>query len=249
MTPQQPQKHVQPQTEYHARQPGLVPARGDRGVVAAGAPGMWVRQPVTGGTINGGPWRPRMTISGAAPQGPGSTSPCELKPPGMAHHCQQQQQQGIVNCGGNGCGDTQFTRGSRSSSSCSNNIPIVNNLNSSSGYGGCPAPPAFSGAPLRSPAANSPTGGILTKPIQPRQVSRGGGDASRGGNTDDRSIDRASGLDKAAAAAAEGRGGGLESADGDGDRGPENGERRRLSCDYCAKKKTKCSGGVGRCLR
>ncbi|CAB1117965.1 unnamed protein product [Ectocarpus sp. CCAP 1310/34] len=258
MTPQQPRKDVQPQTEDHAPQLGLVPARGGSGVVAGGTAGMWVRQPVAGGTMNGGSWRPRMTISGAAPQGPSWTSPCELKPPSMAHHSQHQQQQGIVNCGGNGGGDTQLTRGSRSSSSCSNNIPIVNNLNSSSGYGGCPAPTAFSGAPvgkmaahpLPSTAANSLTGGVLTRPIQPRQVSSGGVDASRGRNTDDRSIDRASGLDKAAAAAgAEGRGGGQGSSDKDGDRGPENGKRRRLSCDYCAKKKTKCSGGVWRCLR
>ncbi|CBJ28256.1 conserved unknown protein [Ectocarpus siliculosus] len=87
-------------------------------------------------------------------------------------------------------------------------------------------------------------------PIHTRQVSSGGGDASRGGNTDDRSIDRDSGLDKAAAAGgATGRGGGLGITHGDGDRGPWNVEQRRLSCDYCAKKKTKCSGGVGRCLR
>ncbi|CAM9330309.1 unnamed protein product [Ectocarpus sp. 4 AP-2014] len=260
MTPQQPQKHVQPQTEYYAPQPGLVPSRGGSGLVAGGAPGMWVRQPVTAGIINGGPWRPRMTISGAAPQCPGSTSPCELRSPGIAHHSQQQQQHGIVSCGGNGGGDTQFTRGRRSSSTYGNNIPSVNDLNSNSGYGGCPALTAFSGAPpgkmmahpLPSPAANSPKGDVLTRPIRPRQVSSGFGDASRGRNTDDRRIDRASGLDKAAAAAAavaQGRGGGEASADRDGDREPENGERWRLSCDYCAKKKTKCSGGIERCLR
>lgn len=209
--------------------------------------------------MSGGPWRPRMAISGAA-QGPGSASPSEPMPQGMAHHGQQQQQ-GMITGGGNDGGSTQFACGS--SSSCSNcNVAIVNNLNRSSGYGGYPAPTAFSGVPpgamrarpLPSPAANSPTGGVLTGPIQTRQVSSGVGGTSRGENTEGRRIDRDSRLDTAGfggggGGGAEGSGGGVGNANGDGDRGPENGERRRLSCDYCAKKKTKCSGGVGKCLR
>ncbi|CAM9820188.1 unnamed protein product, partial [Ectocarpus fasciculatus] len=66
MTPQQPHKHLQPQTEYHAPQPGLVPARGGGGgggIVVGSAPGLWIRQPATGRTIYGGPWRPRTVIS------------------------------------------------------------------------------------------------------------------------------------------------------------------------------------------